>query len=204
MEFFRSLLANKFVGGFLLGIIILGMAVWGIEDIFTGGVGSNVIRAGERGLDINDVNRRFEDELNRLRREQTGNAITRQQAVQAGILDEVFGREAARLTSLGFAREIGADASAKAVTDTVREIEAFQNAVTGEFDLETYRRVLAQNQFAQSQFEDDLADDLTITNVREGVEAAIVAPTALARPLAILQAETRTAFWFALSRDALE
>ncbi|MEL7481440.1 MAG: peptidyl-prolyl cis-trans isomerase [Pseudomonadota bacterium] len=204
MEFFRSLLANKFVGGFLLGIIILGMAVWGIEDIFTGGVGSNVIRAGERGLDINDVNRRFEDELNRLRREQTGNAITRQQAVQAGILDEVFGREAARLTSLGFAREIGADASAKAVTDTVREIEAFQNAVTGEFDLETYRRVLAQNQFAQSQFEDDLADDLTITNVREGVEAAIVAPTALARPLAILQAETRTASWFALSRDALE
>lgn len=203
MNFFRQLVANKIVGGFLLAIIILGMAVWGIEDIFSGGIGSNIIQAGERGISQQDLDRKFEEELNRVRQEQEGAAITKEQGVEFGLLDQVFALETSRLTNLGYARRIGADASPRALTDQVREVQAFQNPVTGEFDLNTYRRVLADNRFTQTVFEREVADDLTLSYLRDGITAAVVAPNALARLQAIYEAEARTIKLMVLSRTAL-
>ncbi|MEL7130000.1 MAG: SurA N-terminal domain-containing protein, partial [Pseudomonadota bacterium] len=126
MEFFRNLVANKIVGPLLLGIVILGMAVWGIEDIFSGGIGSNIIKAGERGITQQGLDRKFESYLANVRDESPGNAISRQQATEQGLLDQLFNVEASRLINLGYAREIGADASAQALTDAVRDFDAFK------------------------------------------------------------------------------
>ncbi|MEO1475680.1 MAG: SurA N-terminal domain-containing protein, partial [Pseudomonadota bacterium] len=204
MEFFRSLLANKFFGTIILGFIILGMAVWGTENIFSGNFGSNVIKVGERGVTQQEINDSFERSLQRLRRQGGGNqALTRQQAVQQGLLDQEFAQQTSRLLLLGYARDIGADASAQALAKSVRETEAFNNPVTGAFDLDTYRRILADNRYSQTQYENGLKDDLTIGYLQDGVEGAVAAPNDLSKLQAIFTGEERRIAWIPLREGSL-
>ena len=142
--------------------------------------------------------------MRQLRSQNEANrGLTREEAVRQGLLDREFGQQASRLTYLGYARDIGADASAEALTDSVREQEAFKNPVTGAFDLDTYRRVLLDNRYTQREFEAGVKDDLTLQYLSDGVTSAISAPSELARLQAIFDNETRYIAWMALQRDAL-
>lgn len=199
----RRLTQNKLTGGFLLGLVVLSMAVWGTNDIFSGSIGSNIIQAGERGVTEQQLNRKFENYLNNLRLEQPGNAITRQQAAQQGILDQIFNVERSRLTSLGFARQLGADSSAQALADDVRAIGAFQNPLTNEFDDQYYRNALAGIRVTPKEFETDTQDRLTLDYLRESIEAATVPPVDIARVQAIFDGEERYIAWVPIEQAAL-
>lgn len=199
----RALTRNKFTGGILLGLVILSMAVWGIEDIFSGNFGSNIYQAGERGVSEQQLNRKFENYLNNVRREQPENAITRQQAAEQGILDQIFNVERSRLTSLGYARSLGADASAKALAADVTAIEAFHSPVTNAFDEQTYRQRLANISISPSEFEEDTQDRLTLDYLREAVEATLQSPTDLARIQAVFDNEARSVSWFTIDASAI-
>ena len=202
LEQFRKLSQSK-IGIPIIGLMILGMAAWGIEDIFSGGFGRKVIKAGERSATEFEINRKFENYLNNLRREQPGNAITRQQAAQNGILDRVFNDERSRLTILGYSRRLGADASGQALLEDVNSIDAFKNPLTNEFDSQYYRNALSRASVSPQEFESDTQDRLTLGYLQEGVRSALVAPTDLARIQAIFDGEVRYVSWFAIQKDAV-
>ena len=202
LEQFRKLAQSK-IGIPIIGLMILGMAAWGIEDIFSGGFGRKVIKAGERSATEFEINRKFENYLNNLRREQPGNAITRQQAAQNGILDRVFNDERSRLTILGYSRRLGADASGQALLEDVNSIDAFKNPLTNEFDSQYYRNALSRASVSPQEFESDTQDRLTLGYLQEGVRSALVAPTDLARIQAIFDGEVRYVSWFAIQKDAV-
>ena len=199
----KRLTQNKIFGPILIGIVILSMAVWGIEDIFSGNIGANVIKAGERGITEQQLDRKFENYLSNVRREQEGVVLTRQEAVERGLLDQIYNVERSRLTSLGYARQLGADASAAALTREVRSIDAFNDPLTGEFDPVEYRQALGRNRISVDEFETDTRDRMTLDYLREGIEAATVAPTDLARLQAIYDGEVRYASWLPILNDAL-
>lgn len=199
----KRLTQNKIFGPILIGIVILSMAVWGIEDIFSGNIGSNIIKAGERGITQQQLDRKFENYLSNVRREQEGVVLTRQEAVDRGILDQIYNVERSRLTSLGYARQLGADASAAALTREVRSIDAFNDPLTGEFDAVEYRQALGRNRISVDEFETDTKDRMTLDYLREGIEAATIAPTDLARLQAIYDGEVRYASWLPIQNDAL-
>ncbi|MEO1407735.1 MAG: SurA N-terminal domain-containing protein, partial [Pseudomonadota bacterium] len=204
MEFFRSLVSNKIVGTLLLGLIILGMAVWGTENIFSGNFGSGIISVGERNISQQELDQGFERTLRNLRRQDEANrTLTRQQAVELGLLDREIAQQTSRLLLLGYAREIGADASSQALADIIRSDDNFRNQVTGEFDLDTYRRVLANNSFSQQDYEQGLKDDLTIGYLDEAIQAAVASPADLSRLQAIYGAEERRIAWIPLREGAL-
>ena len=199
----KRLTQNKIFGPILIGIVILSMAVWGIEDIFSGNIGANVIKAGERGITEQQLDRKFENYLSNVRREQEGVVLTRQEAVERGLLDQIYNVERSRLTSLGYARQLGADASAAALTREVRSIDAFNDPLTGEFDPVEYRQALGRNRISVDEFETDTRDRMTLDYLREGIEAATVAPTDLARLQAIYDGEVRYASWLPILNDTL-
>jgi len=199
----KRLTQNKILGPILIGLVILSMAVWGIEDIFSGRIGSNIIKAGERGITEQQLDRKFENYLSNVRREQEGAVLTREQAVERGILDQIYNVERSRLTSLGYARQLGADASPAALTEEVRSIDAFNDPLTGEFDAVTYRAALGRNRISVDEFEADTRDRLTLDYVREGIEAATIAPNDLSRLQAIFDGEVRYASWLPIRNDAL-
>ncbi|MEM7661574.1 MAG: SurA N-terminal domain-containing protein [Pseudomonadota bacterium] len=204
MEFFRSLVSNKIVGTLLLGLIILGMAVWGTENIFSGNFGSGIISIGDRSISRQELDRNFERTLRLLRQQDEANrTLTRQQAVEFGLLDREISQQTSQLLFLGYAREIGTDASSQALAETIRSDENFKNQVTGEFDLEAYRRVLANSSLIQQDYEQDLKDGLTISYIEEAISAAIVSPSDLSRIQAIYGAEERRIAWIPLREGAL-
>jgi len=203
LGFMKRLTQNKIFGPILIGIVILSMAVWGIEDIFSGGIGSNMIKAGERGVTQQQLDRKFENYLANVREENPGDALSKQEAVERGLLDQIYNVERSRLTSLGYARQLGADASAAALTREVRAIPAFRDPLSGEFDTDAYRQALGRNRISVDEFETDTQDRLTLDYLREGIEAATIAPTDLARLQAIYDGEVRQGSWLPIQNDAL-
>lgn len=199
----RRLTQNKFTGGFLLALVVISMAVWGTDDIFSGNFGSSIIKAGERSVTEQQINRRFENYLNDVRREQPGNAITRQEATQQGVLDQIFTSERNRLTMLGYARNLEADASGTALLEDVNSIEAFKNPLTNKFDSQYYRNALARSEFSVNEFENDTQDRLTINYLIEGIGSALVPPTDIARIQAVFDGEVRYISWFPIEQASI-
>lgn len=202
LEQFRKLAQSK-IGFPIIALMILGMAAFGIEDIFSGGIGNNIIKAGERTASEQQINRKFENYLNNVRRDDPGNSITRQTAVQQGILDQIFNVEKSRLTNLGYARSLGADASGEALLADVNAIEAFKNPLTNTFDSQYYRNALNRINVTPREFESDTQDRLTLDYMREGVSAALLPPTDIARVQAIFDGEVRYISFLPIDQKSL-
>lgn len=197
----RDMLRSKFAG-LLFALIIVSMGVWGITDIFSGGLGANFAKAGERTLSETQLDRRVENYLRRYQ-QSTGEVVTREDAVEQGIVDQLYALEASRVANLGFAEKVGAFAPDIAVTRELRGIEAFQSPLTGGFDLETYRQRLASAQMTSAQFEQDLRDDLTLETLSGARDAALQPPAVLGRLQASYLGEFRDVAWIEIPRSAL-
>ncbi len=197
----REMLRSKFAG-LLFGLIIISMAVWGVTDIFSGGLGGNIIKAGDRAVTAQQLDNRLENYLRNYQQE-TGEVMTRDQALERGVVDQLFASEASRTANLGYAQVIGAQASIKAAADAVREFEAFRDPLTGEFSIEQYRALLRNQRLTNLEFETDIRDDLTFETLLGATTAAFEAPEVLGKLQANYLTESRTVSWFVMSRDAL-
>ena len=194
----RNFLRSK-VSLILFALIIISMAAWGITDVFSGSLGDNVIQAGKRGITQQDFDRRVETYLRGQRNQ--GNVMSRQDAVEQGVVDQLFALESGRIANLGYAERIGAVASTQAVSEDVGGNEVFADPLTGDFSIETYRRVLRQNQLTPQLYEEEVRDNLTLTYLSDAVGAALEPPESLKRLQAGYLAESRDAQWFTVSRE---
>ena len=61
LTMFRKMLRSK-IGPVLFGIVIVGMAVWGIDDIFSGG-GNSLVTAGNRSVSVVEFDETVKDRL---------------------------------------------------------------------------------------------------------------------------------------------
>tara|TARA_R110002096_G_scaffold153469_4_gene317245 strand:- start:3295 stop:5208 length:1914 start_codon:yes stop_codon:yes gene_type:complete len=193
-------LMNSIFGKIVVMIIIAGMAFWGADQAWTtmnGGLGSNLAAAGPRNIDMTTFDSRVENLLRNL----NANAekpITKSEAADQGIVDQVFQLEKSKIISLGYASTIGVTPSTNAVVEQLKTVEAFKNPLTGELDLNTYREVLYQNRFTKEQYEQQVSDDLTLKTLDEAATAAIYPPQILASIQALYIGETRDVSWFIL------
>lgn len=202
----RQLLRSKIFGGIVFGLVIISMAVWGTGDVFSGGLGDHVIKAGERGVDQVTLNRRFETYLRRARLE-TGTNITQQKALEDGTLDQIINIEAQRLSFLGYGRALGADASDAALIKFIQESDEFVDPTTGKFSQQVYDAILQQEfnrvRRPKQTFEAERRDQLTFNYIADAIGAAVSTPAALARVEAAIYAENRRASWFTLRSEFL-
>lgn len=197
-------LMNSIFGKIIVMIIIAGMAFWGADSAWTTmstGLGSNLAAAGPRGIDMTTLDRRVENLLRNLNAN-SEKPITKAEAADQGIVDQVFELEKAKIVNLGYAGTIGVEPSTNAVVEQLKTVDAFKNPLTGELDLNTYREVLYQNRFTKEEYEQQVSDDLTLKTLGEAASAAIYPPQILASIQALYIGETRDVSWFIL--DASE
>lgn len=199
----RQLLRSKIFGGLIFGIVILGMAVWGIEDIFTGGTGAQVIKSGERGITLAELNEAFEDNLQTERLE-TGARLTRKQGLDQGNFSEVIGQQSSSITILGYAREMRADASDAAVLDEIVSIPAFINSSSNTFSKQLLRSWLSRQSMTEREFEEDVRDTLTQNSLFGAIGAGVRAPLALTRVQAAVLSEERRFSWFTVDQGIID
>ncbi|MBB41067.1 MAG: hypothetical protein CMF01_13385 [Hyphomonas sp.] len=193
-------LTQSILGKFIAMIIIAGMAFWGVDQIFNqvrNGLGSDLMAAGKSSVTVEGFDRRIEVMLRNVN-QQNDNPITKDQAVERGMVDQVFQLEQSQTTILGFASKIGVAPSTDAVLAELRKQDAFKNPLTGELDLATYQRVLAQNRFSQAEYEDQVKSDLTLQALQAGTIAGLISPDVLKAVQARYLAESRDVAWFIL------
>ena len=193
-------LMNSIFGKFVVMIIIAGMAFWGADQAWTSmntGLGNDLAAAGPRGIDMPTLDRRVENLLRNI----NANAekpITKSEAADQGIIDQVFALETSKIVNLGYAATIGVKPSTDAVVEQLKTVDAFKNPLTGELDLNTYREVLYQNRFTKEEYEQQVSDDLALKTLSDGATAAIYPPQILAGIQALYIGETRDVSWFIL------
>ena len=191
-------LMNSFIGKVVIMIMIAGMAFWGMDQMFTqirSGLGANLAGAGNRSLDPVSFDRRVEVVLQNINSD-SETPVTKSDALEDGLIDQIYQRQVAELVYLGFASSIGVDPSADAVIRELNDVDAFKNPLTGELDLNTYQQVLRSNGFSQVEYEAQLSDQLTMDALNEGARMAVVAPSILTNINLNYLAEQRDIAWF--------
>lgn len=197
-------LTNSVFGKVVVMIIIIGMAFWGVDSIFNlvrGGLGANIAQAGSRGFDPSDLDRRVESVLRNIN-QTSETPVTKTEALQNGMIDQIYASETARITALGYGASLGIAPSTEAVLAETRSIEAFQNPLSGELDPNLLRQRLQQLGFTLSEFEEQVGDDLMIETMQKAATSAVIAPKVLSDLQILYFGEARNVSWFLF--DALK
>lgn len=196
----RSMLRSK-LGLLVFGLVIIAMAGWGVTDVFSGGLGNNLAGAGQRTLSDTQFDRIVEREL-RNAEDDRGRAISKEQALERGLIDQIYNREQFNLALRAYGDKLGITATQDVIQKTITQDPAFRDT-TGVFDPNQYRQLIDFNGFTPRTFEDTIERDLTINRLRMLPASGLSVPNALARIEASFTGELRSASWFALREDAL-
>ncbi|KCZ97711.1 peptidylprolyl cis-trans isomerase-like protein [Hyphomonas polymorpha PS728] len=186
------------LGKLVLMIVVVGMALWGVDQIFSqvrSGLGANIVSAGTRGLEPEDLDFRVETVLRNINAT-AERPMSKSEALEEGLIDQIVEVEKARITRLGYGESIGISPSPKAVVEEMNSIPAFQNPLTGELDAAIFRDRIAQLGMTPAQFERQLQDDILIRALSRAAGSAVYAPDILSNIQAHYLGEAREVAWF--------
>jgi len=196
----RNLLRTK-AAGLLFIILIVAMGAWGVTDVFGGGLGKNLVGAGNRTIS----DQQFDATVERVLRSQTddrGRSLTKEQALDSGLIDRIFQQEQIDLALRAYGDKVGVTATQKAVQDALTSNTIFHDT-TGVFDPNQYRALLQNNGLRPDDYQDNIESTLTISRLQLLPISGLKVPNALARVEAAFNGELRSAVWFALPKSAL-
>ncbi|MEL6830925.1 MAG: SurA N-terminal domain-containing protein, partial [Pseudomonadota bacterium] len=196
----REMLRTR-AAGLLFALLIVAMAAWGITDVFSGGLGNNLIGAGNRTLSEQQFDNLVERELQNAT-DNRGRSLTKEQALDQGLIDQLLQREQLVLALDAYGDRLGITATQEAIRQEIVENSVFQDT-TAVFDPIRYDQLLRDNGFTPAEFEATLESDLTQQRLRQLPPAALQIPSVLSLIEARYQLERRGAIWFILPTDAI-
>lgn len=200
LTIFRSMLRSK-LAVILIGLLILSLSVWGLSDIFSPKLGNSLVKVGGRTVEVADVNRIADSQLDRIN--QNGTSYTRQDLADAGQLNGIVGALANREIVAAYFEKLGLDASEEAVRDQIRQNPNFRSEINGGFDLALYQRFLSNRRMSENAFIQSMRDDLTIVSINDGLYGALKAPKALTDLISIAEGEARRVAYMIITQDNL-
>jgi len=186
----------------LIGLLVVAFAVWGVNDVFTQRAGNSVLTIGEAKISSQEFENAFERELQTINRDQ-GSSITNQQAYARGMHNQVLQRLLTD-TVIGIdADQLGVGVNRRVARNVVKEIDSFQNELTGEFSEEKLNNRLAQNRITRKQFEDDVFRSLRRQQTVPAIIGGLEAPSDFATQRYNFITEQRKAKILTITKDAV-
>lgn len=186
----------------LMGLLVVAFAVWGIGDVFRGGVGGDVV-AEVGGVEITGTELRREFEQNYRNLQQRGaTGIDRRQAVQLGLMQQSLqGLVAAGLIS-AHASELGVTVADATLAERIRTDPAFQTG--GSFDRERVALIARSVGVGEDAFLEQIRADMVRNDLVRGVTQPATAPAILARQMWLYDNETRSGRALVVRDSAIE
>ncbi len=138
--------AGSIAAKFLLGILILSFAVWGVGDMVVGRPSGNVATVAGQNVSIEDYRRRFDRELTLLSI-QLRKRLTPQDGRSFGLDQRVLGQ----LLVDAHARDLGLGLSDEAVAVRIQSVPSFQDD-DGKFSKARFDETLRQLGFSEQGF----------------------------------------------------
>ena len=126
----RNLLRSK-IALVLIGLLILGLAAFGITDIFTPRLGNSLVRVGDRTIEARDIDREADAQIDQMNAQ--GGSFTRQDLADSGRLVNVIAIQVNRLTMAEYLKQKGLSPSDEAVVDQLRQLPLFRSSINGSF-----------------------------------------------------------------------
>ncbi len=167
---------QKIAVGVLIGLLVIGFAIWGVNDVFTPQNNNAVISIGDVDISSEEFESQFRRELQRRGRE-SGQQLTNQQAYDQGIHAQILQRMLTDAVVSLDANDLGIGVNRKTARRVVEEIVTFQNDITGEFSEDKLNEVLAQNRITRKTFEEDIYNTLrrqqTVPAIITGIQAPL-------------------------------
>ena len=188
--------------GILIGFLVIGFAIWGINDVFSPSAKNSIAAIGDAEISGDEFETAFRRELENMGRE-SGSTLSHEEAFQQGVHSRVLGGLIQQQVINVDANDLGIGVNRKLARDEVAKIPVFVDELTGKFSEQKYLTALAQNRITRAEFERDVERDLrraqTIPAIVDGVEA----PKAFAEFRYKFLTEQRKARVLTLNRDAV-
>lgn len=178
------------VAGVIIGLLAIAFAVWGVNDIFTGGGSRNVASVGGNAITPMQLSRELDLFLRGQRRE--GQTITQADAIAQGIHLRLLDSMISRLALRTYAEQAGVSASDQQVAEAIRAIPAVQSGLSGSFDRAAYDEFLRQLGYSQSEFEAEIRGEISTAMLGGALTAGVRAPKSYGDLLLAFETERRT------------
>jgi peptidyl-prolyl cis-trans isomerase D len=156
----------------LMGLLMISFGIFGIGDfVGTGALDPNIaLKVGSREVNVVDFQRRFDQEYTRFKESVRGQ-LPDTEMFRRSVMDTMV-QEMTRTTLLeSGAEDLGVVITDEQLRNTIRQLDAFKDPITGNFSQITYSEVLRNNKLTETMFLDLLRADLR--------QQAIVRPVAL-------------------------
>lgn len=196
---FRNFAKSKWAAG-LFVLLIISFAVVGSQmDVFANFGPKHVITAGDRSM--NQV--QFRAVFDRVRenvQEQAGRPVTVEEMVKENLHQRFLESQTRNLGFLAWAWDAGLRPGKDLIVKRIREIPAFFNQVTGQFDETQYQQALAQQGVTPADLEQDFRDQSIVEHYGAGLAAGARIPRIYAALLANQARQTRDGRWFTVTQ----
>jgi peptidyl-prolyl cis-trans isomerase D len=133
----------------VMSLLVVSFAIWGIGDIFRGGVSRNVAVVGKENISADQFRTSFNEELRRVQ-QRARRAITTEDARAFGLDREILNRLIDESVMNQKATRLGLALDQQAIVKAVTEAEMFR--VAGQFDRGRFAEILQQNGLNEAQF----------------------------------------------------
>lgn len=193
--------AGGWVAFFLISLLILSFAIWGIADYITGGgMGNALATVGSKEITTTEFQREFNNELNALS-QQAGQRITYDQARAVGIDSRVLTQLIGSTAVEAHADDLNLSLSDSTLAAGLASDPNFQNA--GQFDRSLVERLqyelgVSERGLLELRRRDELRNQITTALLR-----STVVPDEMVDALAEWRGETRIISHFTIPHDKL-
>ena len=154
----------------MVSIVIISLAGFGIQDVILGSTGRNIATVGKEKISIDDFLKNLESEIYKFSQENNVN-LTVDEAKTYGLTSKALNDLIAKKIFDNLIKSEGISRKDASVADYIKTVETFKN-ISGEFDVERYKRYVATTGVTIKDFENNLKDDL----VRELILNVFQAP----------------------------
>ena len=189
--------AKSWVAAVLIGLLIVSFALFGINDVFTGGASNDVVTAGSRKVSTADFKREF-DSFRKGAEQQVGQPITNEMAAANGLDTRVLNEVASREAFGEMLDKIGIRPSDSLITRELQKIPAFFDQVSGRFDKNLYAQRLNENGLTPAAFELIMRDQVAGSHLVSALANGLRVPRAYTALGAIYAMESRDVGYFTI------
>lgn len=192
---FRNFAKSKWAIG-LLAIVGFAVVFTGAQmDVFSSLGPKHVVSAGSRSIDEAQFRQDFE-RVRAAASEEQGRAVSMDDLVKANQHIQYLDVTTRRLGLLEWAWDAGIRPGKDLIIKQIRALPAFFNQVSGQFDEEQYRTMLAQQNVTPAQLEQEFRDQEIISHLGTGVVAGVRLPRIYGALMAAGAMQTRDGRWF--------
>ncbi len=173
---------QQFLVSVLIGLLVIGFAIWGVNDVFSPKARNAVASLGGDEITTQEFESAFRRELQRLASTE-GRQMPDQEAFNRGIHNEVLRNLVTTKVIEIDANDLGIGVNSRTARDYVSEIEVFQDEITGKFSEDRLNSVLARQNppISRQKFEQDLIQDIRLQQTIPAINGGVVAPLEFAQ-----------------------